>query len=160
MDYKNERKEEVARAIQLWEDGEITRENLEYIFPGLKESKDERIRKAIIEFFELQDDNTTYSLVSKKDILIWLEKQGDKEKPQVYETEDGEIITYSEIDGYKVVEPKDALKCVVWTEEDERNWCGITDEIETNKSSAPDYDIETYDKFLSWLHSIKQRMGG
>ena len=28
------------------------------------------------------------------------------EEPQVYETEDGEIITYSETDGYKVVEPK------------------------------------------------------
>lgn len=40
-----------------------------------KESEDERIRKAIIEFFELQDDNTTYSFVSKKDILAWLEKQ-------------------------------------------------------------------------------------
>lgn len=53
-------------------------EDLENTFPELRESEDERIRKAIIEFFELQDDNTTYSLVPKKDILAWLEKQGDK----------------------------------------------------------------------------------
>ena len=50
----------------------------EEIFPGLKESEDERIKKAIIEFFESEDDNTTYSLVRKKDIIAWLEKQGKK----------------------------------------------------------------------------------
>jgi len=44
----------------------------------INKSEDERVRKAIIEFFELQDDNTTYSLVPKKDILAWLEKQGEQ----------------------------------------------------------------------------------
>ena len=48
----------------------------EEIFPELKESEDERIKKAIIEFFESEDDNTTYSLVRKKDIISWLKKQG------------------------------------------------------------------------------------
>jgi len=28
-------------------------------------------------------------------------KQGEQEEPQVYETEDGEVITYSESEGYK-----------------------------------------------------------
>lgn len=51
----------------------------EEIFPELKESKDERIKKAIIEFFESEDDNTTYSLVRKKDIIAWLERQGKEE---------------------------------------------------------------------------------
>ena len=58
----------------------------EEIFPELKESDDERIKKAIIEFFESEDDNTTYSLVRKKDIIAWLKKQGknsiDKTKPR------------------------------------------------------------------------------
>ena len=40
------------------------------------ESEDEKIRKAIVEFFELQDDNTTYSFIPKKNILAWLKKQG------------------------------------------------------------------------------------
>ena len=47
-------------------------------FPELQESEDERIRKAIITFFESEDDNTTYALVPKKDILAWLEKQVEK----------------------------------------------------------------------------------
>jgi len=57
-----------------------TKEEAEKYFPELAESEDERIRKAIITFFESEDDNTTYALVPKKDILAWLEKQG--EKPQ------------------------------------------------------------------------------
>lgn len=44
-----------------------------------------------------------------------------------------------------------------WSEEDERNFQGIIDEIEANKRSAPDYDIATYDRFLSWLKSLKNR---
>ena len=55
----------------------------EWIFPELKESEDERIRKTIIRFFkdnypneiEMYDETVT---VSKA--LAWLEKQGDKDK--------------------------------------------------------------------------------
>ena len=35
-----------------------------------------------------------------------LEKQGDQELSQVYEAQDGETITYSESEGYKIAEPK------------------------------------------------------
>lgn len=41
----------------------------------------------------------------EKDTIARLEKQDEQKEPQVYETEDGEIITYSETDGYKFVEP-------------------------------------------------------
>lgn len=41
----------------------------------------------------------------ERDTIAQLEEQGEQEEPQVYETEDGEIITYSETDGYKFVEP-------------------------------------------------------
>lgn len=44
-----------------------------------------------------------------------------------------------------------------WSEEDERNLQGIIDEIEANKNHAPDYDVATYNRFLSWLKSIKER---
>jgi hypothetical protein len=68
---------ERARALNNGEDVDVEAGTTicEYIFPELKESEDERIRKAIIEFFELQDDNTTYSFIPKKDIIAWLEKQ-------------------------------------------------------------------------------------
>ncbi len=42
-----------------------------------------------------------------------------------------------------------------WSEEDERNLQGIIDEIKANKTDAPDYDIATYDRFLSWLNSLR-----
>ena len=47
-----------------------------------------------------------------------------------------------------------------WNEEDEKNLLGILNEIEANKSEAPEYDIATYNKFLGWLESIKERIGG
>lgn len=46
----------------------------------------------------------------------------------------------------------------VWNEDDEKNLQGVIDEIQANKSSAPEYDLKTYDKFLSWLKSIKNRV--
>lgn len=64
----------LERAKKLYRQGTIT-ESLCFVFPELKESEDERIRKAIIEYFNLQDDNTTYSFIPKKDILAWLERQ-------------------------------------------------------------------------------------
>lgn len=45
-----------------------------------------------------------------------------------------------------------------WSEEDETNLEGIISEIEANKHDAPDYDIATYDRFLSWLKSLKDRV--
>ena len=72
--------EDIERTNKSY-DNEITEE----IFPELKENKDERIKKAIIEFFESEDDNTTYSLVRKKDIIAWLEKQGEQKLPSVNE---------------------------------------------------------------------------
>ena len=45
-----------------------------------------------------------------------------------------------------------------WSEEDEHTLKGIVDEIEANKSNAPDYDLPTYDRFLSWLKDIRNRL--
>ena len=65
--------------------------------------------------------------------------------------------------GYEWDSEKKELTKIVdkssWSEEDERNLKGIIDEIEANKNSAPDYDLATYDRFLSWLKSLKQRIG-
>ena len=71
MDYENKHKEEIIRATQLWECGDITRENLEYIFPELVESEDEKIRKELIKFVKVNIPN-------EERYIAWLEKQGDK----------------------------------------------------------------------------------
>ena len=78
MDYKKKYEEALERAKKYYNRelyAECNGSLVEDIFPELKESEDERIRKAIIEFFQLQEDNTTYSFIPKKDILAWLEKQ-------------------------------------------------------------------------------------
>jgi len=82
---------------------EVTKAAIESQFPELKESEDERIRKAIIQFFELQDDNTTYSLIPKKDIIAWLEKKGEQ-KPQGKSAL--EAIKEEKVDNANKVEPK------------------------------------------------------
>ena len=47
-------------------DSTITEHVVYDIFPELKKSDDNTIRNAIIDFFESQDNNTTYSLIPKK----------------------------------------------------------------------------------------------
>lgn len=83
--YEKKHKEEVVRATQLWECGDITRENLEYIFPELKESEDDKIRKAIIHY--LNDSiGEGFPVIPKKDKIIrwieWLEEQKEEEKKE------------------------------------------------------------------------------
>ena len=54
-------------------------DDLEYIFPELKESEDERIRKAIIEGLrEMKNSFHTVSSIKIDDAIAWLEKQGEK----------------------------------------------------------------------------------
>ena len=144
---------------------DIMKDVVEHLFPELKESNDERIRKELIEHCKnkaepyiqtgnecpqiqswitwLEKQGHTDSIIEKaktekQRVIIsetdgdanidWdtrsledtkrllecglqyinreLEKQGEQEEPQVYETEYGEVITYSESEGYKVIEPK------------------------------------------------------
>ena len=46
----------------------------------------------------------------------------------------------------------------VWSEEDEKNLMGIIDEIAVNKSESPESDYKTYDRFIDWLKSLKDRI--
>ena len=44
-----------------------------------------------------------------------------------------------------------------WSEDDEQILLGVIFELEANKSEAPEYDYKTYDKFIDWLESLKER---
>jgi flavodoxin len=76
--------EEKARAYdeakikgsRLWECGKITRENYEYIFPELKESDEDRIKKKIIATIHLYYGEPLEE--EAKEMLAWLEKQGEQ----------------------------------------------------------------------------------
>ena len=54
---------------------------IETLFPELVESKDEKIRKALIEHFKFNVQQILYDF-SNKDVLAWLEKQGEQKYTQ------------------------------------------------------------------------------
>lgn len=70
--------EAVINGSRLWECGDITRENYEYIFPELKESEDENIRKELITYL-YNELNNIAQLTPRTNVferwLVWLEKQ-------------------------------------------------------------------------------------
>lgn len=63
------------------------------------------------------------------------------------------IIEVLEKQGEKI-EPKSD----VWTEQDKKILEGIIREIEADKDEAPSYDLPTYDKYLNWLKSLKNKI--
>lgn len=80
MNYEKKYKEALERARQFSEHPlqEDSSNIVEYIFPELQESKDERIRKEIIETFKILGDGKIPVDINYADIFTWLEKQGEK----------------------------------------------------------------------------------
>lgn len=153
---------------------------LEELFPELRESEDERIRKEILNYID--------KATGCKRWVAWLEKQGEQKS---FDYENANIpqkdSTWGEEDKHwrqKVIDfmnhpdlikatptlAKDTINCLKslkdrvqpqskqeWSEEDESNFQGIIDELKVNKHHAPDCDLPTYDRFLSWFKSLKER---
>lgn len=132
MDYEKKYKEALERARQfsehpLQEDSDSI---AEYIFPELKESEDERIRKEIIDF--IYDKTDTYELREKSNSWIaWIEKQGEQ-KPAEWSEEDEKM--------YRGV----MAVCDVWS---------------TATSFYPK-ENEDVERLKHWLKSFKERIGG
>lgn len=68
---------ERARKLQENSNGMILKKRLWNIFPELKESEDEEIRKALINVFAMHKHYEVFFGVSVEDICAWLEKQGE-----------------------------------------------------------------------------------
>ena len=158
---------------------------IEEIFPQLLESEGDRIRKAIIKMISDIDGGFSFEKygILKKDALAWLENQGQKSKRGLQEAyretlfkiatilsqhEDKEDSPFEKIREIMIegdfcpmdLEDKEKIEQnPAWSEEDDGNLEGIIDEIEANKNNAPDYDLATYDRFLSWLKLLKDRVG-
>ena len=146
MDYKNKHKEEIIRATQLWECGDITRENLEYIFPELAESEDEKVRKELIQFIKnWKDPNNigrphdfptlTRNVEQCDRYIAWLEKQGEKAKIEEIRGNEGKI------------SPN-------WTEGDDE----MLDKIIAALMGAENVECADYNIMYNWLNSIEQRI--
>lgn len=141
----------------------------EVIFPELKESKDNKIRKEIIDF--IYDKTDTYELrETSNSWLAWLEKQGEtftkKDVDDAYlkgiSDAKQEIEKQSEqnpIDvrtiGYWHVE--NVKQKPAWSENDEyvieRLFCLLDNEQE----NYPQCDFQEIQEFKDWLKSLKER---
>ena len=140
---------------------------IENIFPELKESEDERMRKALIRFFQwfpydrLNDEN-----LKPKEAIAWLEKQGEQKpkwgdddeqyllvcknalrKYQVSDKWDADIISKWLEDKLKQGEQKPK-----WTEEDEER---LQSCISTLQGKGLMGGVDTIN--TKWLKSLKQR---
>ena len=108
-----------------------TQEVLEKYINSMSNKDDERLRKTAIAFLK---DFAEQGYENAVECIDWLEKQGEQEEPQVYETEDGNIITYSETDGYKFVEPN--------FHENECAWLHLVSDVLTWKEGIGPYLID------------------
>lgn len=90
MDYEQKYKEALERARKVHNETKFDYEKgmMEEIFPELKESRGEKIRKALISVLKSDFENdTTIHDISVADIIDWLEKQGEQ-KPAEWHRED------------------------------------------------------------------------
>lgn len=95
------------KAKQEYESQKV-HEFIEYLFPELKESEDEKIRKALVELISTYlrgNENGKIHNVYAKDILAWLEKQADHAKfresiqigDKVTRNQDGVLVNLSQL---------------------------------------------------------------
>lgn len=161
-DYKSKYESVLGQAKQLYESGSYDKETIEYIFPELAESGDEKIRQFLIhEVTETSDEIMSYRNMNKKDVLAWLEKQGqqkptdiqsiEKRAHEVFPDDDDEntpLYRQAFIDG--AVDYIDCgCKNTAWSEEDEKRLTKVL--VTLNDAYAPK-------ELLDWVESLKDKV--
>ena len=84
MDYEKAYKEALERAKEMYVLPD-DRAAMEYIFPELKESEDERIRKEIIQYLQRTNAGYCNSDYNYKAWISWLERQGEQKEINLVE---------------------------------------------------------------------------
>ena len=89
MDYEKAYKNALAHAREIHRNEGEKRRDMEWLFPELKESEDERIRKGLINYFNHHKNgiNIFYG-IKGDDILDWLERQSESSDQIRYWTEE------------------------------------------------------------------------
>lgn len=119
MDYEKAYKEALERARQVHTTNvDENKKSTEYIFPELAESKDEKVRKALIDLIYKIYANTSYITCDEHErILTWLEKQKGEQKP-VQNEEDKKIIEnciyFLELQKTHHAATFEIIKCITW----------------------------------------------
>ena len=156
---------------------------IEPIFPELKESEDEKIRKWIIDYFKENNAALAFSGISNESVIAWLEKQGEQKPVELPKGEDYGIDglyaaidilkkTLGKVDGYQtddgILEHKCAITAVKklynqkpaeWSEEDKTGLRDALWAIQQARAIAKDEnDMGNLWYAEHWLESLKDRV--
>lgn len=158
MDYEKKYKDALERASKYnFDDAkQVVKDLITYIFPELKESEDERIRKEIIETFKNLGDGKIPVDINYADIFTWLEKQKDCEYIKKDWLEHIKQSWYKEgfIDGkYSNKTPKE------WTINDTTTLNELIDFLE-NGTVKLQHDLTKYANWLKIQFTPFEKQGG
>lgn len=149
MNYEKKYKEALEKAKDFYKgykqrDNQLYANDLETIFPELRESEDEQIRK------EFCKDIWTFIPNEKAHKYIsWLAKQGETFTKK--DVDDAYLKGIS--DTKNELEKQGGQKPAKWSLEDERVIAIINNAL-TESNTPPD----DYDKVYDWLESLRQRI--
>lgn len=137
MDYKEKYEQALSKARQFSEHPlqEDSAGIVEYIFPELKESEDERIRKELITWLQ-NIEGQVLPIDRYNAALSWIEKQGEQKPAEWSEEDDGFL----------------NLLFAIFTNE-HPNGVFSTDNITVFKGNCV-----TSNRIIAWLKSIKNRV--
>lgn len=177
-DYKEKLKKLIQRIENSIVNGRIDEKVDKAILKNfIVESEDEKIRKALIQYFSEQDGILTAinGNVSVGDILAWLEKQGEQKSSWSEEDEhfletlfirlDNKQENYPQLscDFQEIQEIKDWLKSLKervqpqlrqeWSKDDEKHHQGCLNLMKLSLDTKP---YPYYNDYL-WLKSLKER---
>lgn len=143
--YEKKYKEAMKACKELSDafDNETLTEELEKIFPELRESEDKRIKNIL--YCIIRDNEGVRNMLETNSLTVdkalnWLEKQGEQKPAEVRTT------------GYRHVE--DTEQNSAWSEEDEK----ILDGVITNYESGYLPSVEKRDEIIEKLKSLKERI--
>ena len=148
MDYKEKYEAALGRAKSAYGTGAYDDATLEFLFPQLKESEDERVTRAINNMLPfIPDEAYANNGVTKEAVLNWLEKQKDIEERWFKDREgcfwDGVA------EGRKQKEQKPAE----WSEDEERL-------INTSISFLKDFADKGYENAVECIDWLKSKLNG
>lgn len=84
MDYKELYENALGRAKAACGTGAYDDATIEFLFPEVTESDDERIRKSLVKHFT-DYESSTFDGITSTEVLGWLEKQKDREDSSIKE---------------------------------------------------------------------------
>ena len=105
MDYKKKYKEALERAKYYYNEGktlEYATDVVSYIFPELKESENEKIKRTLINLVKSNGTACYINKIHKDDIFAWIEKQGESKSSDKVEPKFkvGDWIVYKDGDTF------------------------------------------------------------